>query len=241
MGRLRSRAAMTAAKAAAMSSVYLFGSRPMTGAARMPARPASMVETTQTPAAMRDGLLPDSDVIASESTIARTLRPASVKRRISAPNTTMPMHAGVGDHLVEGDRGVEPLVDRDRLRREAGRLEDLVVAEDDLGEHRDDHGQADGDHDLDQLRRQPQEAEDRHVEEDPHERREDQQADRNAGEDAPLLLDVQEVVEARDEEGECAEGEVEHAGRHVRDDEAGRGERVDAPEHESDDDELQHR
>ena len=49
-----------------------------------------MVETTHTPAAMRDGLLPDSDVIASESTIARTLRPASVKRRISAPNTTMP-------------------------------------------------------------------------------------------------------------------------------------------------------
>ena len=91
MGRLRSRAAMTAANAAAISSVYLFGSRPMTGAARMPARPASMVETTQTPAAMRDGLLPDSDVIASESTIARTLRPASVKRRMSAPNTTMPI------------------------------------------------------------------------------------------------------------------------------------------------------
>ena len=61
----------------------------MTGAARMPARPARNVETTHTPAAMRDGLLPDSEVIASESTIARTLSPASVKRRISAPTTTI--------------------------------------------------------------------------------------------------------------------------------------------------------
>jgi hypothetical protein len=52
---------------------------------------------------------------------------------------------------------------------------------------------------------------------------------------------VQVVVEARDEEGEGAEREVEHTRRHVGDDEAGRGERVDAPEHESDDDELQHR
>ncbi len=69
---------MTAANAAAMSSVYLLESRPMTGAARMPARPASMVEMTHTPAAMREGLEPDSDVIASESTIARTLSPASV-------------------------------------------------------------------------------------------------------------------------------------------------------------------
>ena len=90
IGRLRSRAAMTAANAAAISSVYLSGSRPMTGAARMPASPASKVETTHTPAAMRDGLLPDSDVIASESTIARTLSPASVKRRMRKPKTTIP-------------------------------------------------------------------------------------------------------------------------------------------------------
>ncbi len=61
----------------------------MTGAARMPTSPARNVATIHTPAAMRDGLLPDSDVIASESTIARTLSPASVKRRISAPSTTM--------------------------------------------------------------------------------------------------------------------------------------------------------
>ena len=60
-------------------------------------------------------------------------------------------------------------------------------------------------------------------------------------EDAPLLLDVQEVVGAGDEEGERAEREVEDAGRHVGDDEAGRRERIDAPEHQSDDDELQHR
>ena len=89
MGRLRRRAAITAANAAAISRVNLPASRPITGAARMPERPARKVATTQTPAAMRDGLLPESEVIASESTIARTLRPASVKRRMSAPITTM--------------------------------------------------------------------------------------------------------------------------------------------------------
>ena len=72
-------------------------------------------------------------------------------------------------------------------------------------------------------------------------RREHEQAHRGRRQDAPLLLDVQVVVGAGDEEREGAEGEVQHAGRHVGDDEAGRGERVDAPEHESDDDELQHR
>jgi hypothetical protein len=56
----------------------------------MPESPASTIDTTQTPAAMRDGLLPESEVIASESTIARTLSPASVKRRIRKPRITMP-------------------------------------------------------------------------------------------------------------------------------------------------------
>src|SRR5262249_42993215 len=46
---------------------------------------------TQTPAAMRDGLLPESDVIASESTIARTHNPASVNRNTIAPTTTIAM------------------------------------------------------------------------------------------------------------------------------------------------------
>jgi hypothetical protein len=124
---------------------------------------------------------------------------------------------------------------------EPGRLEDLFVAEDDLGKHRDHDREADCHDDLDQLRRQPEEPEDRHVEEDAHERREHQQAHRRAGEDAPVLRDVQVVVEARDEERERTEREIQNAGRHVGDDEAGRGERVDAPEHESDDDELQHR
>ena len=61
----------------------------MTGAARIPDSPARNIETIHTPAAIRDGSLPDSDVIASESTIARTLSPASVKRSTSAPSTTI--------------------------------------------------------------------------------------------------------------------------------------------------------
>ena len=83
----------------------------MTGAARIPTSPARNIATTHTPAAIRDGLLPDSDVIASESTIARTLRPASVKRSTSAPSDDDGEQARVGDHLVEGHDGAEELVD----------------------------------------------------------------------------------------------------------------------------------
>ena len=60
-------------------------------------------------------------------------------------------------------------------------------------------------------------------------------------EDAPVVLDVQVVVGAGDEEGQGTEGEVQDTGRHVGDDQAGGGEGVDAPEHESGNDELLHR
>src|SRR5262245_35181660 len=86
---LRMRAAMTAANAADTSNVTVAGSRVTTGAARMPARPARNVATTQTPAATGEGFVPESDVIARESTIARTVSPASVKRRTNAPATTI--------------------------------------------------------------------------------------------------------------------------------------------------------
>src|SRR5262245_18540729 len=89
IGRLFRHAAMTAANAPAVSNVNFPASSPITGAARMPERPARNMAMTQTPAAMRDGLLPDSDVIASESTIARTHNPASVNRSTIAPTTTI--------------------------------------------------------------------------------------------------------------------------------------------------------
>src|SRR5207302_2807373 len=59
IGRLRSLAAMTAAKAAAISKVYWPASKPMTGAARTPAKPAMNELTAQTPTATDDGLVPD--------------------------------------------------------------------------------------------------------------------------------------------------------------------------------------
>ena len=102
---------MTAANAAAMSSVNLPESRPMTGAARMPASPARNVETIHTPAAMRDGLLPDSEVIASESTIARTLRPGLGEAQDQRADDHDGEDAPVGDDLVEGHRGAEHVVD----------------------------------------------------------------------------------------------------------------------------------
>ena len=77
-GRLRSRAAITAANAATMTSVKSPGSRPTTGAARTPTSPARPMLTAQTPMEIRSGLVADSDVIAGESTMARTRSPMSV-------------------------------------------------------------------------------------------------------------------------------------------------------------------
>src|SRR6185437_4748934 len=68
-GSERSRATTTAAKAAAMSVVMPSGESPSAGATSTPARPASVALTAHTPTDTRLGLVPDSEVIASESTI----------------------------------------------------------------------------------------------------------------------------------------------------------------------------
>ncbi len=77
-GRLRSLAAITAANAATITSVKSPGSRPTTGAASTPTSPARPMLTAQTPMEIRSGLVAESDVIAGESTMARTRRPMSV-------------------------------------------------------------------------------------------------------------------------------------------------------------------
>jgi hypothetical protein len=89
-GRLRSRPATTAANAEAMSAVIPSGVSPLAGAASTPASPASAVMTIQTQIEILVGLKPDSEVSASEPTIARTLRPASVNCRTSVPRMTTP-------------------------------------------------------------------------------------------------------------------------------------------------------
>ena len=87
-GRDRSRAATTAAKDAAMSVVMPSVVSPLVGATRTPARPARPALTAHTPRDTRPGWVPDSDVIASESTIARTRKPTSVKRSTTVPTTS---------------------------------------------------------------------------------------------------------------------------------------------------------
>src|SRR5579862_7544084 len=87
-GNDRRRAATTAAKAAAIRVVIPTVVRPLVGATRIPANPAKVALTAQTPSATRPGLAPESEAIASESTIARTLRPTSVRRRTAVPPTT---------------------------------------------------------------------------------------------------------------------------------------------------------
>src|SRR5580704_19568371 len=88
-GRLRSRAATTAANDAAMRSVNWPGSSPLSGAMSTPAKPAKNVLTAHTPTEIAVGLDPDRSVIAGESTIARTFRPISVLRNTTATRTTI--------------------------------------------------------------------------------------------------------------------------------------------------------
>ena len=88
IGRLRSRAATTAAKAAAIITVMPSTERPAVGAMRMPARPASTALAAHTPIETRPGLVPFRLVSASESTSARTLRPTSVKRSTPTPTAS---------------------------------------------------------------------------------------------------------------------------------------------------------
>src|SRR5579859_2339846 len=74
--RFRSFAATTAAR------TYSLGSSTFTmGAARIPARPARKKLAAQTPSDTLAGLSPDSEVIAGESTMARTRRPARSEER----------------------------------------------------------------------------------------------------------------------------------------------------------------
>src|SRR6266851_960130 len=60
----------------------------MIGADSTPARPARKMLAAHTATDTAVGLIPDNDVMAGESTIARTRRPTSVYRSTSAPTTT---------------------------------------------------------------------------------------------------------------------------------------------------------
>ena len=78
------------------------------------------------------------------------------------------------------------------------------------------------------------------VEEHPERRRGHDDGEDGGRQDGPAVLRVQEVVEAGDEEGHGAEGEVQDARRRVGDDQAGGADRVDPSQHQSGDHELEH-
>ena len=105
------------------------GCRPITGAASTPASPAKNVLTAHTPADTAPGFVPESAVIASESTSARTRRPTSVNRRTSAPITTGRDDAPVDDELIHRDRNPGDVHGLHRLGREPGGQQDRLVAE----------------------------------------------------------------------------------------------------------------
>ena len=83
----RRRALTTAANAAAIRVVIPMVVRPLVGATRMPATPASIELIAQTPSATRPGLTPEREAIASESTVLRTHSPTSLKRSTKVPAT----------------------------------------------------------------------------------------------------------------------------------------------------------
>ena len=83
-------------------------------------------------------------------------------------------------------------------------------------------------------------AEQDRVEEHPHRRSGHEDGEDGGGQDGPAVLRVEEVVEAGDEEGHRAEGEVQDARRRIGDDQAGGADRVDPPQHQTGDHELEH-
>ena len=108
-----------------------------------------------------------------------------------------------------------------------------VFAEDELGRSRDRHGEPDGrDHLRDRLGL-GEEAEEGEVEGYSQQRAGDRDREYRRRVDGPAELHDQVVVQPGDEERDGAEGEVEHARRYVRHDDARRGYRVDSAEHES--------
>src|SRR5258708_13310996 len=88
IGKLRSRAATTAAKDDVINAVMLAIESPPRGATSTPHRPANDIVTAHTPHEMRAVVVPDKDVRASESTMARTRSPTEVRFRISTPELT---------------------------------------------------------------------------------------------------------------------------------------------------------
>ena len=115
-----------------------------------------------------------------------------------------------------------------------------LAAEDDRGERGNGDQQPDRGHDLDQGRIEPQVPEQDGVEEDPHDGSRDPDGDDRRGKDAPAVLGVEVVVEARDEERHGAEREVEDARSGVGDDQAGRRDGVDPTEYQPGDHEFEH-
>src|SRR5260370_35128131 len=88
IGKLRSRAATTAAKDDVINAVMLAIESPPRGATSTPHRPANDIVTAHTPHEMRAVVVPDKDVRASESTMARTRSPTEGRFKISKPELT---------------------------------------------------------------------------------------------------------------------------------------------------------
>ncbi len=78
------------------------------------------------------------------------------------------------------------------------------------------------------------------VEEDTDRRSSDTHRDQGGGENGPVLLDMEVVIEPGHEEGDRSEGEVEDARGHIGDDQSGRSDGVDPAEDQPRYDELEH-
>ena len=120
------------------------------------------------------------------------------------------------------------------------RGQDALVAEQEDGDRRDGDRHTEGGDDLDERGGLAHHPEQEPVEQQPEPRTDHEQRDGGGRQDAPVLLGVQEVVEAGHEVGDGAEREIEDAGRQVGDDQSGRRDGVDGAKGETGDDVLKH-
>ena len=233
-GRLTSRP-MAAAATATMTRPKKSGATRVLnrGAISTPARPAKKLDRAQEKA---DTLLAStrfSSAMRGLSTTARMRRPSAVNRN-SAAMASMAVTAMhelgqlVATERVHPERVVEDVgaSGQDAGGSPAG---DGGEAEDQVEERGHGHGEPDGHDELGHRRRGAQVPEDEPLEDQPDQRSEDEHGDEQRGHGGPAPVVARLEVQRRRHVRLGTEGQVEHAGGLVGQDEPERDERVDRP------------
>ncbi len=205
---------------------------------RMPPSAASDVPIAQASIEMRSGRAPFRVESERSSTAARIAMPMRVRVRSRRSPMATRIATRDRDGLVHRDGGRAEV---DRLARREERLHRPAHAglPDQLREPDEEQQQGDRDDELDRFGGVLQAAHDDELEQHAEQRREHQQHERECDGRRPPPVEAQLPVDEREQHPGRTVGEVEDAGRRVREDEPAGEDRVDGRDGEADDREGQ--